>query len=61
MHHAVDPVRGLGAAMNATGQREELAHRLLLKHATDAAIPGVADIAPYVAFGAFYFLVSQSG
>ncbi len=50
----------LGAqwAMVLSGAQSMLAGAFFLKRATDAAVPGVADIAPYAAFGAFYFLVS---
>ncbi len=51
---------GVGAqwAMVLSGAQSALAGAFFIKRAADAAIPGVADIAPYAAFGAFYFFVS---
>jgi uncharacterized membrane protein HdeD (DUF308 family) len=45
-------------AMILSGAQSALAGAFFLKQATGAATPGVTDIAPYAAFGAFYFLVS---
>ncbi|MCX5497434.1 DUF308 domain-containing protein [Kaistia dalseonensis] len=45
-------------AMVLSGAQSALAGGFFIKRATDAGIPGTADIAPYAAFGAFYFLVS---
>lgn len=44
--------------MVLSGAQSMLAGAFFIKQATDAAVPGIADIAPYAAFGAFYFLVS---
>jgi hypothetical protein len=50
----------LGAqwAMVLSGAQSTLAGAIMIKQATDALVPGIANIAPYAAFGAFYFLVS---
>lgn len=45
-------------AMVLSGAQSALAGGFFIKQATGAATPGIADIAPYAAFGAFYFLVS---
>ena len=45
-------------AMVLSGAQSALAGGFFLKQATGAATPGIRDIAPYAAFGAFYFLVS---
>ncbi|GGC85796.1 DUF308 domain-containing protein [Chelatococcus reniformis] len=45
-------------AMILSGAQSALAGAFFLKQANAAAIPGITDIAPYAAFGAFYFLVS---
>lgn len=51
---------GLGAqwAMILSGAQSALAGGFFIVRSAGAAAPGVADIAPYAAFGAFYFLVS---
>ncbi|WP_375338281.1 DUF308 domain-containing protein [Chelatococcus sambhunathii] len=50
----------LGAqwAMVLSGAQSTLAGAFMIKQATDAVVPGIVDIAPYAAFGAFYFLMS---
>ncbi|MBZ9934786.1 DUF308 domain-containing protein [Mesorhizobium sp. BR1-1-16] len=45
-------------AMILSGAQSALAGGFFIKQATGAATPGIADIAPYAAFGAFYFLIS---
>jgi uncharacterized membrane protein HdeD (DUF308 family) len=45
-------------AMILSGAQSVLAGAIFIKQANGAGTPGVADIAPYAAFGAFYFLVS---
>lgn len=35
-----------------------LAGAFFVKQATGTAVPGITDIAPYAAFGAFYFFAS---
>lgn len=45
-------------AMVLSGAQSALAGGFFIMRATSDAIPGIADIAPYAAFGAFYFLVS---
>jgi uncharacterized membrane protein HdeD (DUF308 family) len=45
-------------AMILSGAQSMLAGGFFIKQATGAAMPGITDIAPYAAFGAFYFLVS---
>lgn len=51
---------GTGAqwAMILSGAQSVLAGGFFIKLAFSVANPGIADIAPYAAFGAFYFLVS---
>ncbi|KQO58010.1 hypothetical protein ASF24_15300 [Methylobacterium sp. Leaf86] len=51
---------GTGAqwAMILSGAQSVLAGGFFIKLAFGVATPGIADIAPYAAFGAFYFLVS---
>jgi uncharacterized membrane protein HdeD (DUF308 family) len=44
--------------MILSGAQSALAGAHFLQKAAGSAIPGITDIAPYVAFGAFYFLVS---
>lgn len=52
--------RSYGAqwAMVLSGAQSALAGAFFLKQATGPATPSIATIAPYAAFGAFYFLVS---
>ncbi|MDX1886420.1 DUF308 domain-containing protein [Mycolicibacterium sp. 120270] len=52
--------RGHGAqwAMILSGAQSMLVGVLFVKQASAPAVPGIADIAPYAAFGAFYFLLS---
>lgn len=52
--------RNFGAqwAMVLSGAQSTLAGAFFIKQASGAAIPSIKDIAPYAAFGAFYFLVS---
>jgi len=52
--------RSYGAqwAMVLSGVQSALAGAFFLKQATGPATPSIATIAPYAAFGAFYFLVS---
>jgi uncharacterized membrane protein HdeD (DUF308 family) len=45
-------------AMVLSGAQSALAGAFFIKQATGAALPGITDIAPYAAFGAFYFLVA---
>ena len=45
-------------AMVLSGAQSVLAGAFFVKQATGAAVPGITDIAPYAAFGAFYFLAS---
>ena len=45
-------------AMVLSGAQSALAGGFFIKQATGAAVPGIADIAPYAAFGALYFLIS---
>ncbi|RUW49386.1 DUF308 domain-containing protein [bacterium M00.F.Ca.ET.141.01.1.1] len=45
-------------AMVLSGAQSALAGGFFIKQAIGAATPGIIDIAPYAAFGAFYFLVS---
>src|SRR6201989_566814 len=45
-------------AMILSGAQSALAGLFFMHAAGGAKIPGIADIAPYAAFGAFYFLVS---
>ncbi|HWJ75293.1 MAG TPA: DUF308 domain-containing protein [Kaistia sp.] len=45
-------------AMILSGAQSALAGGFFIKQATGAATPGIADVAPYAAFGAFYFLIS---
>jgi hypothetical protein len=45
-------------AMILSGAQSALAGTVFLKSAAGSATPDITDIAPYVAFGAFYFLVS---
>lgn len=45
-------------AMVLSGAQSALAGTFFLQRAQGPAMPGVIDIAPYAAFGAFYFLVS---
>jgi uncharacterized membrane protein HdeD (DUF308 family) len=44
--------------MILSGAQSTLAGVLFIQRAAGPNLPGIADIAPYVAFGAFYFLVS---
>ena len=45
-------------AMVLSGAQSALAGGFFIQRATAAVAPGIADIAPYAAFGAFYFLIS---
>ena len=45
-------------AMILSGAQSALAGAFFLKQANEPKVPSMADIAPYAAFGAFYFLVS---
>ncbi|WP_341987633.1 DUF308 domain-containing protein [Azorhizobium sp. AG788] len=45
-------------AMILSGAQSALAGTIFIVRATGAGTPGITDIAPYAAFGAFYFLVS---
>ncbi|MFA6117112.1 MAG: DUF308 domain-containing protein [Sphingomonas sp.] len=45
-------------AMILSGAQSALAGAFFVTMASSPAVPGIADIAPYAAFGAFYFLVS---
>ncbi|NYE24002.1 DUF308 domain-containing protein [Pigmentiphaga litoralis] len=44
--------------MILSGAQSTLAGVLFIQRAAGPGLPGIADIAPYAAFGAFYFLVS---
>jgi uncharacterized membrane protein HdeD (DUF308 family) len=44
--------------MILSGAQSTLAGGLFIHQATDPTVPGITDIAPYAAVGAFYFLVS---
>lgn len=52
--------RSYGAqwAMILSGAQSAIAGVVFVKQATAPAVPGITDIAPYAAFGAFYFLLS---
>jgi uncharacterized membrane protein HdeD (DUF308 family) len=52
--------RSYGAqwAMILAGAQSAIVGVVFIKQATAAAVPRITDIAPYAAFGAFYFLVS---
>lgn len=52
--------RSYGAqwAMVLSGAQSALAGAFFIKQSFGAAVPSIADIAPYAGFGAFYFLVS---
>ncbi|WP_213982391.1 DUF308 domain-containing protein [Sphingomonas sp. dw_22] len=50
--------QGAQWAMILSGAQSALAGGFFLKQASGAATPTILDIAPYAAFGAFYFLVS---
>lgn len=45
-------------AMILSGMQSALAGTHFLIRASNVATPGITDVAPYVAFGAFYFLMS---
>ncbi|MCQ8781021.1 DUF308 domain-containing protein [Mangrovibrevibacter kandeliae] len=45
-------------AMILSGGQSAIAGCLFVARAATAGMPGVTDVAPYAAFGAFYFLVS---
>jgi uncharacterized membrane protein HdeD (DUF308 family) len=45
-------------AMILSGGQSALAGGFMIRQSLGAAMPGIADVAPYAAFGAFYFLVS---
>jgi uncharacterized membrane protein HdeD (DUF308 family) len=45
-------------AMILAGGQSAIVGFVFIKQATAPAVPGIVDIAPYAAFGAFYFLVS---
>ncbi|HEX7783270.1 MAG TPA: DUF308 domain-containing protein, partial [Sphingobium sp.] len=45
-------------AMILSGAQSVLAGVFMLKQASGPQLVGITDIAPYAAFGAFYFLVS---
>ena len=45
-------------AMILSGAQSALAGAFFVRQAGAATVPGITDIAPYAAFGAFYFLVS---
>lgn len=45
-------------AMILSGAQSALAGVVFIQQASGANVPSIADIAPYAAFGAFYFLVS---
>lgn len=45
-------------AMIASGAQSALAGTFFVRQATAPTVPSITDIAPYAAFGAFYFLIS---
>lgn len=45
-------------AMVLSGAQSALAGGFFITRSLGSAVPGIADVAPYAAFGAFYFLVS---
>ena len=45
-------------AMILSGAQSAIAGVFFITRANQASVPGITDIAPYAAFGAFYFLVS---
>jgi uncharacterized membrane protein HdeD (DUF308 family) len=45
-------------AMILAGAQSAIVGAVFIKQANAVAVPGITDIAPYAAFGAFYFLVS---
>jgi uncharacterized membrane protein HdeD (DUF308 family) len=45
-------------AMILSGAQSALAGVIFIKQASGPHVPGITDIAPYAAFGAFYFLIS---
>ncbi|MDF1897908.1 DUF308 domain-containing protein, partial [Mycolicibacterium smegmatis] len=45
-------------AMILSGAQSALVGVTFLKQANAPEVPGIADIAPYAAFGALYFLIS---
>jgi uncharacterized membrane protein HdeD (DUF308 family) len=45
-------------AMILAGAQSTIVGAVFIKQANEPTIPGITDIAPYAAFGAFYFLVS---
>ena len=45
-------------AMILAGAQSAIVGIVFIKQANAPAVPGITDIAPYAAFGAFYFLVS---
>jgi uncharacterized membrane protein HdeD (DUF308 family) len=45
-------------AMVLSGAQSALAGTHFIVRANGSAVPGITDVAPYAAFGAFYFLVS---
>jgi uncharacterized membrane protein HdeD (DUF308 family) len=45
-------------AMILSGGQSMLVGVMFIKQASAPAVPGIVDIAPYAAFGSFYFLVS---
>lgn len=45
-------------AMVLSGAQSAIAGIFFINRASATTIPGIADVAPYAAFGAFYFLVS---
>jgi len=51
-------VYGAQWLMILSGAQSALAGAFFIKQATAASLHGITDIVPYVAFGAFYFLIS---
>ena len=51
-------VYGAQWVMILSGAQSALAGAFFVKQSTAASLHGIADIVPYVAFGAFYFLIS---
>jgi uncharacterized membrane protein HdeD (DUF308 family) len=45
-------------AMIASGAQSALAGAFFVRQATASTAPGITDVAPYAAFGAFYFFLS---
>lgn len=51
-------LHGAQWAMIASGAQSALAGAFFVRQASASAVPGITDVAPYAAFGAFYFFLS---